>query len=349
MFNHFLKFRVATLGLVFFLGISLLLTGCAEFAGGLKKDLADSEDDSFKPDSARTSPAPTGSLIEAGGAKEKPSPTQTSLFGNSSPKPENPIEDEGAAPITSSNSPIYLPKSPRRYVEGGRTTREDFIDHSQEEGSLWASGGQTNYFFTKNRVRSHGDLITLILDDDLYRDVLAEVSRTLSYPEKEFELSVAQDNLKSKMIADRLKSRRDAVTTSSAAPEAAQGRSEPAANSSKASSVGVPAENPAKSAQNAEINESIRELEKNVPRARLTDIDISKSIELKLGDSLMGEILERYPNGNYKIRAVKKVTYKNGPPRLVSVVGIVKNSDIGEENESIHSARLYEYRVEVGH
>jgi hypothetical protein len=70
---------------------------------------------------------------------------------------------------------------------------------------------------------------------------------------------------------------------------------------------------------------------------------------LKVGDTLIGEIIERFPNGNYRIRAVKKIAYKNGAQRSVSVVGIVKNSDISDENDGVHSGRLYEHRVEVAH
>jgi flagellar basal body L-ring protein FlgH len=95
--------------------------------------------------------------------------------------------------------------------------------------------------------------------------------------------------------------------------------------------------------------EALAELEKRVPRATFEDVDLSKSLEAKSGDILMGEILERFPNGNYKIRAVKRVIYKYGPPRVVSIIGVVKASDINEETDQIHSERLYEYRVDVAH
>jgi flagellar basal body L-ring protein FlgH len=60
----------------------------------------------------------------------------------------------------------------------------------------------------------------------------------------------------------------------------------------------------------------------------------------------MAEIVERYPNGNYKIRGTKRVLYKNGSPRLATVVAVAKGTDIGED-DVINSGKLYEYRLEA--
>jgi flagellar basal body L-ring protein FlgH len=60
----------------------------------------------------------------------------------------------------------------------------------------------------------------------------------------------------------------------------------------------------------------------------------------------MAEIIERYPNGNYKIRGTKRVLYKNGTPRLVNLVGVVRGSDIAED-DTVPSGKLYEYRLEA--
>jgi hypothetical protein len=95
--------------------------------------------------------------------------------------------------------------------------------------------------------------------------------------------------------------------------------------------------------------DELEKLEGAVPRATLADVDIYPELELKPGDTMMGEILERYPNGNYKIRTIKKVPFKKGPPRLVSVVGVVKGSDINDDTDSVNAGKLYEYRVEASH
>jgi flagellar basal body L-ring protein FlgH len=86
--------------------------------------------------------------------------------------------------------------------------------------------------------------------------------------------------------------------------------------------------------------------EPEIPQATPADVDVGKSLEVKATDVLMGEIIERYPNGNYKIRATKKVPYKGGAPRMVTVTGVVKGTDISEE-DMVGSGKLYEYRVDV--
>jgi hypothetical protein len=78
----------------------------------------------------------------------------------------------------------------------------------------------------------------------------------------------------------------------------------------------------------------------------MADVDTSKSLEIKAGDQMMGEIVERYPNGNYKIRATRRVPYRNGAARMISLVGVVKGTDISED-DAIPSGKLYEYRIEA--
>ncbi len=326
----------------FILFLLLALPACSSLLNGMRKGADDSATDLDDGDSHHEPDSRAESSSD-----RKPDGVRPTELSASSDQSDSLRGVDGVSRISSNNTPIFIPKTQRQYKNGNRTTRENFIDQSQDEGSLWASGGQTNYFFTKNRVRSPGDLVTLILDDDLYRDMIVEAKRTLNYPEKETEINLAQESLTAKFIADRLATKKDVISTSAAAPEvpsavAAQGQGGP---------TPTPSSSPANAGGEAKTSsaESLKELAKLAPKARLSDIDLTKSLDLKVGDSLMGEILERYPNGNYKIRAVKKVSYKNGPARFISVVGIVKNTDISEETDGIHSGRLYEYRVEVAH
>jgi hypothetical protein len=74
-------------------------------------------------------------------------------------------------------------------------------------------------------------------------------------------------------------------------------------------------------------------------------VNLASLISLKPGDSMMAEILERYPNGNYKIRASKVIQYRN-TKRMIRVLGIVRSSDISDD-DIVSSGKLYEYRVQV--
>lgn len=227
--------------------------------------------------------------------------------------------------VSSLTSNYVEPQTKHLYGNKSRVTREDFIDHSEEEGSLWASNGQTNYYFTKNKVRTPGDLITLNIENELIKEMSAEIRKTLNYREKERELVAFQENKNQKLLSDEHKK-------------------ETLNSSQNISSSPAPTPSPSNSA------ETISEESKNqFAKSSISDIDISKSLEVKVGDTMMGEILQRFPNGNYKIRTMKKIPYKNGLSRVVSVVGIVKATDVNEDTDSISSGKLYDYRLNISY
>jgi flagellar L-ring protein precursor FlgH len=62
-------------------------------------------------------------------------------------------------------------------------------------------------------------------------------------------------------------------------------------------------------------------------------------------DLLTAEVLERYPNGNVRVRGIKRVPFKN-QVRNIEVVAIVKGSDISEQ-DIVKSSKFFEQRVEL--
>lgn len=228
-------------------------------------------------------------------------------------------DEEGA---TFSNTATLQPKNKRQYKNGSRATRADFTDESPNEGSLWASDGQTNYYFTKNKIRGVGDIVTVTLNEDLVRDFGLEIRRNLTPLERGKELALAQERLRAKAYG-RVDAK-DSIGSSSAAPDRAPASGKGEQSERKM----VPGEPP------------------EVPIATMADIDVGKSVEVKTGDTMLAEIVERYPNGNYKIRGTKKVAYRNGTSRVMTLIGIVRSSDIGED-DVVNSGKLYEYRLEA--
>ncbi len=224
--------------------------------------------------------------------------------------------------VNSGNTPDLEPSVRRPFKNGMRATRADFIDESRNEGSLWGSDGQTNYYFTKNKIRGVGDIVTLTAEADLIRDMGTEVRRKLTPREKDIEYDLATERVRA--AANGGDKASDKVATSSAAPERA----------------------PAKEAAAAKPGSGAGQEEAPAREVTLADVDVSKSLEIKSGDSMMGEIIERYPNGNYKVRATKRVPYRNGAARMISLVGVVRGVDISEE-DVIPSSKLYEYRIEA--
>jgi flagellar basal body L-ring protein FlgH len=214
------------------------------------------------------------------------------------------------------------------YKNGNRATRADFIDESPNEGSLWASDGQTNYYFTKNKIRGVGDIISINIEDPMIRDFGLEIRHTLNERERDVEMTLAEERAKAR-----------------AAGGGAGSNNAAGANGQKTDAVASSAASPTRSpASGQSANDATANAE--APKVLPSDVDVSKSLEIKPGETMMAEIIERYPNGNYKIRGTKRVNYKNGTPRLVNLVGVVKGSDIAED-DTVPSGKLYEYRLEA--
>ncbi|OFZ52878.1 MAG: hypothetical protein A2428_01510 [Bdellovibrionales bacterium RIFOXYC1_FULL_54_43] len=331
--------------------LAILISGCAKLMGNMRRDLDDGEQEYSAPviggrwaergflaesmpeagsndeyyaavGHSERGPASTGygdGISGRSWVAERYDESRRDLYR------ENGHQEDGM--VSSSNTPNLDPPVKRIYKNGSRATRSDFIDESQNEGSLWAPDGQTNYFFTKNKVRGMGDIVTITIEADLIRDIGLEVRRTLTPREKENELMIAQEKIRAKILGkdSEKKDGNDSLATSSSAPSR-----EPAADKKKG---------------NTGPNTSFED-EPAIPTATLVDVDIAKALELKPNDTMMAEIIERYPNGNYKVRGTKKVLYKNGYPRLVTLVGVARGQDISEE-DLVTSGKLYEYRLEA--
>lgn len=212
-------------------------------------------------------------------------------------------------PIAYSTTPNYMVGQKRPYKNGQRATKADFIDDAKIDGSLWNSDGQTNYYLTKNKIRGVGDIISITVDEGMIADVATEIKRNLTPDERETEIEIAQEEIKQKTLG--------------------------LASTDKSATNRAPA--------SEEKKDDKKDIE--IPQATFADVDLKKNIEMKVGDSVMAEVIERYPNGNYKVRGVKRVRYKNGY-RLMNVMAIAKNSDISEDDQ-IAAGKLYEYRLEA--
>lgn len=198
----------------------------------------------------------------------------------------------------------------KTFKNGDRAKREDFVDDSPNEGSLWASTGQTNYFFTKNKVKTTGDLVMIKLSDKVISEVGNEIKAIMTIEEKKQEVVVAENNIQS---ANR--------TVANIIPQKQEPKNE---------------EDESKSEEDNENRDWNQLVEK---------IEINDNFNLKKEQELYAEILQRFPNGNYKIRATKKFYYR-GSPRVLSFVGIAQSNDVNNE-VSLKMDNLYEYRVKV--
>lgn len=293
------------------LAFSLISTaGCAQLLGQLRRDLDDgyyADEEPVRggilsnyedlPPSGRSPASGRSARGESDGwvnrmNRENNLRDQSRTYGYSTAK-----QDAGSDEETSSDEPVVQ-------HQARRVTRGDFVDASEDAGSLWSTSGQTNFFFSKNRTRSPGDLITINIEADMVRDLAAEVKRALSPDERDHELALLEKPGASKAVAEGGKAdeKKDEIKQSKAAPD----------------SNGA---------------------------ASFSQVDLKDAIGAKAGDTFLAEVIERFPNGNYKIRGTKRLPFRGGS-KLMTLVGVVRGNDLSDDDK-VNSGRLYEYRLEV--
>lgn len=195
------------------------------------------------------------------------------------PPPVNAADSRAAA---LSGTPLDLSGTRAKHV---RVTASNFIaENSKNENSLWTEEGQNNYLFARNKLKMPGDLVSVIIEDGLRKDMVGSVKKLLPPEYRDQEIRVPGLTKEAREPA------------SAAAPGAAA------------------AAKPATSDPAAE-------------------------------DILTAEVLERYPNGNVRIRGIKRVPFKR-EVRNIEVLAIVKGSDINEQ-DVVNSSKFYEQRVEL--
>lgn len=300
--------------------VLISLSACSKLFGGLRKDF----DDTSRYNSTSGGVWPERGMLDDSDLQAQSAYDDYNAVGHSERNPAqayNPSE-AGKTWVSRPNSQEYNRPTEQeareqlaraKKAQGQRVKKADFWDDRQSEGSLWASGGQTNYFFTKNGIKSPGDIITLTVQEPFMKDIAAEVKRTLTEDEQEAEV-------------ESLKERNQRAVASVTADPKAAAPADPAAS----------AANPAA---------PIADEPKDPTKVSLADVDLTKSIGMKTGDTMMAEIVERFPSGNYKIRGTKRVNYR-GSQRLLSFVGIARANDI-TETDTMDSGKLYEYRLNV--
>lgn len=163
------------------------------------------------------------------------------------------------------------------------TAAEFFAENAKNENSLWSEEGQNNYLFARNKLRTPGDLITVVIEDRLRKDMVDSVKRILPPEYQDADIKVP----------------------------------------------GLTKEGSATDRQPATAG--------NTPATNTNDAAPE--------DLLTAEVLERYPNGNIRIRGIKRVPFKT-QVRNIEVLAIVKAADISEQ-DVVQSSKFFDQRVEL--
>ncbi len=202
---------------------------------------------------------------------------------------------------------------------GGRTTKKDLWDNKPADGSLWFGQNDVNFFFTKSKARNLGDIVSIKIQDNLIRQVADEMKRSLTPAEQKIEM---------------------ALLLKGEAPGAIAAAKDGAAAASVAAR-GV-ASVTQEDLQDSAAEDELSKIQKAV---KWSQVDLSKEISLKPDEEVRAEVIDRYPNGNFKLRATRSIFFR-GRQKLVSIVGIAPATDFDDQDQ-IPSGKLYEYQVRL--
>jgi flagellar basal body L-ring protein FlgH len=200
---------------------------------------------------------------------------------------------------------------------GGRTTKRDLWDNKPADGSLWFGQNDVNFFFTKSKARNLGDIVSIKIQENLIRQVADELKRGLTPAEQKIEMALLLKNQGSGLAS----SAKDGVANAAARGVA--------------------------SVTEDDLHDSAAEdeLSKIQKAVKWSQVDLSKEISLKPDEEVRAEVIERYANGNFKLRATRPIFFR-GRQKLVSIVGIAPATDFDEQDQ-IPSGKLYEYQVRL--
>ncbi len=147
----------------FFFYALILFSSCGFFLDSLREEVADELEE--EEELAVAAP-----IAERGYARikkrELPPPPATVKDNRTMPIAGTPVDYSGLRAKT------------------GRITKKDFLEEAtKNENSLWSEDGQSNYFFSRNKLKMPGDLITVLIEEDLKKTMINEVKRKLLPPE----------------------------------------------------------------------------------------------------------------------------------------------------------------------
>lgn len=195
------------------------------------------------------------------------------------------------------------------YARGDRATKADFMDRSAGDGSLWTGENDSNYFYSKTKMRAMGDIVSVKVEEEMVRQISEEIKKNLSPAEQEVEMALYLKNNKAAKDDKDVEAYRKVA---------------------------------AADLKNTDAEDVKSRMEKAV---RWSQVDLTPAVGLKPSEEFRAEIIDRYPNGNYKIRTVKRLMYR-GSSKLISLVAVAPATDF-DDTDVIRSGKLYEYKLRV--
>ncbi len=253
-------------------------------------------------------------------------------------EPVEQIEDSTHLKFSDLNN--WAPASDRNYKRMTRQRMEEESDLGSEAGSLWKMSGQTSYLFAENKHRQSGDQTAIKVEGSAIKVienkvvVIQDLLKRLDEQKKQAEEDVkkAQEEKQKlalieeekKLMAEKIAKGEILVDpmASTYAPEPVR---QPAASEKTKNEAAKPAAKPETSAAAA---------------------DKEEKVDLKEIESIPCQIVEKTPEGLYRIRGQQFLTIKKKPYRVIATA-LVRPEDYNDS--SVSSNKLLEPQYDVLH
>lgn len=256
------------------------------------------------------------------------------------PVAEKKEEPEVELLVKYSDEPNLAPASDRDYRRMTRQRMEDESGLNAGAGSLWVMEGQTSYLFAQNKQRKPGDRTQVKLEGSGLKQLEMKVAAiTDLLAELELQKKVA-DEKQQKLEEDRKIQEHNKLRLAAIDEEVMR----------------IKASGEMQSKSNAEIHKTAED-RINARMPAMTKLDVKPVVavntnqekvkpDVKEAELIPSKIIEKMPDGLYRISGQQFLTIKNRPYKVITT-GLVRPDDFSDD--VISSTKIYEPQIDVIH
>lgn len=263
---------------------------------------------------------------------ENTSPTTPAVATTPAPFEEGPSDESGEEPVTKYSEVTNMaPPSDRQYK---RMTREKMEEESElygAAGSLWKMEGQTSYLFAENKHRREGDPTAIKMESAALKLI-------------ENKVAVIQDLLK-QLDEQKKKAEEDSKKADEEKAKLAKAEEEKKIHAEKIAK-GEIVEDPFLDSYPPEPERKVASVPTPPPAAPAVKAEKEEKIDLKEVDLIPSKIVEKMPDGLYRIRGQQFLTIKKKPYKVIATA-LIRAEDFSDA--TISSNKLLDAQYDVIH
>lgn len=251
-------------------------------------------------------------------------------------------EVEQPEPLTRySKEPNLAPISDREYRKMTRQRMEDESDLQAGAGSLWVMEGQTSYLFAQNKQRRTGDPTQIKIEGPALKQLEMKVT-SIQDLLSQLEEQKKQAELEQKRIEDQKnKAQQDKLRLAAIKEEKAKikesklaGKDATDEQIQKMAEENVNKRMPSSTMENSKDKQAAN-VEKKEEKPDLKDIEFIPS-----------RIIEKTPDGFYRITGQQTLTIKKRPYKVIAT-GLVRAEDY--DDQAISSSKMFDAQYDILH